>query len=359
MRIEPRASSAGRKAKSAGLLFTLLLAACGTREPPDDAAFPAATEPEAITSPSGPATTTLLPDPAVPDVAPCPGLAAEVGATITTAVLTEASGLVVSQNHDGVFWTHNDDGRSPTVIAIDLAGNELGRFPLPGISGIDIEDLALVDGILYLADIGDNQSRRDGIAVYRFTEPDPGGSTGIEAVDVIRLRYPGRSFDAESLVVDPLSGELIIIVKAVKIGLGRDSAPLSAAVAPVFVADPPFDLDGVTELEQRGVVALDQLATLASGEAPEGSIRDLGLADVATGADIRSDGATIAVRTYRTVWLFDRQAGDSVAGALGGSPCEAPTIFEPQGEAVGFLGASSNAFATVSEGLNQSINVTR
>lgn len=296
----------------------------------------------------------------VDEVAPCAGLASEELARIRSDRLSEASGLAISEQYPGVIWTHNDNGRAPAVIAVDFDGRELGEFPLADITGVDIEDLALVEGVLYLGDIGDNLSQRDEIAVYRFPEPDPStAGAAVSSVETIRLTYPDRAFDAEALLVDPVSGELIIITKHVKITIGGGSGPLSAAAAPVFALDPPFSVGAVTELEERGVVALDQLGDIATGESPPGTIADLGLADVATGADVRADGARIALRTYRSVWLFDRAPGQSIAEALGGTPCEAPVAFEAQGEAIAFLGASSDGFITVSEGTDPAINVTR
>lgn len=280
-------------------------------------------------------------------------------ATVQTPVLVEASGAAVSQTHDGVLWAHNDDGRTPAVIALGLDGSEIAEFVLPGISGVDIEDLALVDGVLYLADIGDNRSRREGIAVYRFPEPDPVADEAIGDVETINFRYPEGAIDAESLLIDPITGQLIVIAKKVRIGGGDGTTPLSAAPAPIFVTDPPFDLEGTTVLEQRGTLALDELLTVATGESPEGTISDLGLSGVATAADIRPDGTAVAVRTYQAVWLFDRGSDQTVPEALSGVPCQAPTILEEQGEALAFLDDSTNSFVTISEGLNPAINVTR
>ena len=79
---------------------------------------------------------------------------------------------------------------------------------------------------------------------------------------------------------------------------------------------------------------------------------------LATGADIRSDGELIAIRTYDTVWLFEREPDQTVAQALVGQPCEAPTRPEEQGEAVGFLDGSSRAFVTIAEGTDPTINLT-
>jgi hypothetical protein len=56
--------------------------------------------------------------------------------------------------------------------------------------------------------------------------------------------------------------------------------------------------------------------------------------EVVTGGDMSADGSVVAVRTYEVVYLWPRDAGQTVADALAGEPCEAPVAFEPQGEAV-------------------------
>ncbi|MDH3683576.1 MAG: hypothetical protein OEV40_26960 [Acidimicrobiia bacterium] len=83
----------------------------------------------------------------------------------------------------------------------------------------------------------------------------------------------------------------------------------------------------------------------------------LGLGGLATGADVRADGAVIAVRTYATVWLFARAEGQTIADALGSVPCEAPTRPEAQGEAIAFVADGTNGFMTVSEGRNPDLNL--
>jgi hypothetical protein len=55
------------------------------------------------------------------------------------------------------------------------------------------------------------------------------------------------------------------------------------------------------------------------------------------------------VRTYGTIWLWDRAEGQSVAEALAGEPCEGPSEVEPQGEAIAFT-SDGRGYVTASEG---------
>lgn len=287
----------------------------------------------------------------------CDGMTARTDGRVANGRLLETSGLAVSRAHPGVYWAHNDSGHEPAVVALGPDGHDLGSFPLPDTSGVDIEDMALVDGTIYLADIGDNTQRRRTIAVYLFAEPDPGSPAPIDAVETITLRYPDGARDAEAFLVDPLTGELIIIEKRFRIG-GSEGV-LSPAPAEIFVANPPFDPGGV-ELRSAGTVPLDALDRAATATVPADSpFGTLGVAGLATGADIRSDGLAIALRTYATVWLFDRADGQSVSDALAGQPCEAPTIPEPQGEAVAFLDDVGAGFVTISEGVRPPVNTSR
>ncbi len=302
-----------------------------------------------------------------PDTAPtvnlCDGLEVRTAGIVANPELIEASGIAASQQHPGVFWAHNDSGSQPTLYAIGSAGEDLGSFPVPGIAGIDVEDIALLDGSVYLADIGDNNERRSSVFVYRFDEPVPGSGEGIGPVATFEFVYPDGAHDAESFLVDPISRDLVILDKSFRIG-GGDGGLLSPSPARIFVTPAPSsDADGAAgepiTMEQVGTVAVDELALRATAEGPEDALfTQLGLGGLATGASIRNDGGAIAVRTYATVWLFDRSPGQSIAEALGGVPCEAPTLAEQQGEAVDFLPGTGSGFVTVSEGSNPGLNVT-
>ena len=290
----------------------------------------------------------------------CAGLTVGRTGQVATGDLEELSGLAPSGRQPGLLWAHNDSGNDVVLHALDLDGAELGAVTVDGVDATDIEDMAIAGGSVYLADIGDNDRQRSEIAVHRFPEPDPGaGSVPASDVETLRFRYPDRAHDAEALLIDPVDGTLLIVPKEIAFGAGENGTLVVAAEAPLYVADPPFQAGEVRELRIDGAVALDELDRLIEGQGPqEGLVADLGGAGVATGADVRSDGAVIAVRTYEAVWLFARPAGTSLAEALAGEPCPAPVEREPQGEAVAFLDGTSSAFVTISE-LDPAIHVTR
>jgi hypothetical protein len=143
------------------------------------------------------------------------GNAAEPGQEIAPGVrlfayirdprIKESSGVVASRRYADVFWTHNDGGGPKTQVlyAIDREGNTRASFPVTGVTLHDWEDIA-IDGAghLYIADIGNNDSKRDTLAVYVIDEPNPQAGAGpISLKRAWKLKFPQAPFDCESLFV--------------------------------------------------------------------------------------------------------------------------------------------------------------
>jgi hypothetical protein len=143
------------------------------------------------------------------------GNAAEPGQEIAPGVrlfayirdprIKESSGVVASRRYADVFWTHNDGGgpKKQVLYAIDREGNTRASFPVTGVTLHDWEDIA-IDGAghLYIADIGNNDSKRDTLAVYVIDEPNPQAGAGpISLKRAWKLTFPQAPFDCESLFV--------------------------------------------------------------------------------------------------------------------------------------------------------------
>ncbi len=259
---------------------------------------------------------------------------------ITDPALTEISGIHAGVHNPGIWWVHNDSGDTARVFALDGTGAVRGTYSFPATTALDWEDIAVVpgttpgSGTIYAADIGDNAKTRTEIQLYRVAEPDvpltgPATTATLPAVDTLHLTYPDGPHDAEALVVDPVFGDTMIIAKS-----------LTGGTVNVYQA--PADLAA------GSTTALTKVGQLVLGG---------GLANAVTAADVTLDGKAVAVRTYGSVLVFNRDLNGKVWAALGGSPCTAPLPSEVQGEAVGFR-PDGRQLATVSEGVNQTLHLS-
>ena len=137
---------------------------------------------------------------------------------LVNPLLEEVSGLVVSHRYPNRLYVHTDSGGEASVFVLDTLGNELGKLELSGLSNRDWEDIAVGPGpngssYIYVAEIGDNEAKFDQIYIYRFAEPEQLQAIPSAAIDRVSLQFPGGPKDAESLLVDPISGELYLVSK--------------------------------------------------------------------------------------------------------------------------------------------------
>lgn len=271
----------------------------------------------------------------------CPAFGSGVSAdTVESSAIVEASGLVASRQNTDVLWINNDSGDVARVFALSISGTHLGTYNVQGAGAQDWEDISVgpgpEDGVdyLFIADIGDNARARSRVSIYRV--PEPAVSAGQAPVTVtltgavkLEMTYPDGAWDAESMFVDPLTGDIFIISKRSdgRSQVYRNQAPHTAGVLPV----------------------METVATLALGSSvTPGST-------LATGADMSFDGRWILVRTYSHVFLWRRPSGGEVGQAFLGEVCRLSSLSEPQGEAIAFT-ANATGFFTVSEGLHQPLN---
>ncbi len=282
---------------------------------------------------AGPTTTTSTTVPTTTTVAaPTPDeLAAAVCAArpvpgrlrLSDPEINELSGLVAL---DSGWWAHNDSGDVARIFRLAEDGSTSNVVTLEGVEAMDWEDMSGAGssvGELFIGDIGDNEGARRDVLVHHITVPDlpPTGAVTIPAADIqtITLQYPDGPRDAETLLVDPVTRDLVIVHKV----FGGDSE--------VYVAPEDDWSDGEATLELVGTVAV--------GDSP---------LDATTAGDVGYDGAVVALRTYAGILVFPRQEDQSVAEALvENEPCDAPTAIETQGESLAF---TPEGYMTISEG---------
>src|SRR4051794_3682174 len=145
----------------------------------------------------------LVPQPARADDGTAPG-----GRLFTIADpdVFESSGLV---DHGRTVYTTNDSGDDAVIYELDArTGREVGRTTYAD-SVEDVEALAPgAGGTVWAGDIGDNRGRRDHVVAYQVT-PGHGDAPGYT------LTYADGAHDAETLLVHPGTGRLLVVSKSV------------------------------------------------------------------------------------------------------------------------------------------------
>jgi hypothetical protein len=252
-----------------------------------------------------------------------PSLVERTG-SLRSPPITESSGVAVSRKHAGVLWTHNDSGDGPMLFATNLAGDDLGRYLVPGASNYDWEDLALGPcpeqprDCLYIADTGDNNERRRTVTVYVVAEPaaPPRRANDDEPARVtararsVRVKYPDGAHDVEAIWVEP-DGAVQLVTKGT-------NGPMLRYV----VRRPALDHDTATAEPLERLAMVPQRA----------------LGRMVTGAAISPNGERVVIRTYTELFFF-RRARDGRLNEDG--PSCWLGVLEPQGEGVAFLDDST------------------
>jgi hypothetical protein len=221
---------------------------------------------------------------------------ARVELTFTDPAIVESSGLVA---RDGLVMTVNDSGDSGRVFAVDRSSGETVGVTTWSDDPIDVEAVApagdrFPDDV-WVADIGDNAEARASVSVTRV--PVGRGDRDVRGeVTSYELVYPDGAQDAETLMVEPASGRLVIVTKGV---FGGD----------VLLAPEPLDPDRPNRLRVVGAARA-----------------------IATDGAFWPDGRHVVVRGYstatvytwpglRTVDRFDlpeQQQGEGIAVAADG-----------------------------------------
>ncbi|WP_051551464.1 hypothetical protein [Nocardioides sp. URHA0020] len=134
---------------------------------------------------------------------------AEVAFSFQDPAIIESSGLVVSGD---LFLTVNDSGDRGRVFVVDRSGRTVGVTSWAD-EPTDVESLAPAGpGEVWVGDTGDNRRGRDSITVLRV----PYGTGDREVTPTAyELVYPDRAHDAETLLADPRTGQLLVVSKDV------------------------------------------------------------------------------------------------------------------------------------------------
>lgn len=224
----------------------------------------------------------------------------------------ESSAVVRGRVNPSVLWTLNDSGNPPELFAVDTTGSTRAVLLVAGVRNVDWEALTAAPcgdrWCLWIGDIGDNSGIRRTITIFRVVEPvlsADSSERSITPLDSVVARYPDAPHDAEALVVDA-AGQAIIITK------GRDGWIGEYRIPDSFSNQGPVTLEFVGRLP------------IAPGFLRGRLVTDAALAP---------NGQVLAIRTYGSIYLFDRPT------ATGGLP-DRPRVtcpiggLDPQGEGI-------------------------
>lgn len=251
-------------------------------------------------------------------------------ATPTTAAMQrqdyiELSGIAESHKTPGVLYVFNDGDISNEIYLTNKSGGDLGRIILDGASPRDWEDMAVGPGpdasktYVYMADIGDNNAAYKSVTIYRFIEPDLSAANAnsqihVTAFDKIQVTYSRGAANAETLLLDPVTRDLIIATK-------------ESSKSYLYVIPYPQSTTTVTTIAPSAMLGFDFL----------------------TSGDISADGKEILLRNKSQIWYWKRADGESIVTTLLKKPQDAPyAANEHQGEGVGFA-ANGGGYYTDSE----------
>ncbi len=250
--------------------------------------------------------------------------------------LTEASGIAASSANPGVLWTHNDGARGK-LYALGANGSLLATYDLD-LNVDDVEDVAVGSGpaagvsYLYVGDIGGSKETnglRSEVMVLRVAEPTVNFSwvtapksvpfTGVER---FWLTYPDGSYDAETLLFDPVAAEVLVVTKQTdqaRVYRANLATAVNFRLTMEFVCSVPFGL--------------------------------------ASGGDIAADGTAIALRREDYAMIWTRCDNEPILSALARLGQSIPVIgppTEPNGEGIAFL-RDGSGYVTISEGTDPAI----
>lgn len=224
--------------------------------------------------------------------------------------VTESSGLTVSSVHDGIIYTHNDSGDDAFAYAIDEEGSVVAELELGEVDPEDWESIARgPDERIWIGDIGDNESQRDEITLYRFREPESVEDQGVYW-SRFRFEYEDGPHDAESLLVHPETAQVFVITKT----------PGGGAI-----------YAGPEELADDGTNELTKVA-----DAPP----------LVTDGEFLPDGSGIVLRTYLKAYVLDYPSWESRG--------ELPTPLQRQSESL-TVSADGERILVGSEGENSGV----
>lgn len=242
--------------------------------------------------------------------------------------IMEASGMQASHSYAGDFFVHNDEGE-PVLFAIDESGADLGSISIVPAKNKDWEDITSVPvgagRWIVAGDIGDNMAKRSSIKLYFAEEPRAGKFDRYSGQQLLKhaltLTYPDGPRDCEAMAYDPVDHQILLLSK-------RDKPPRLYAV----------DLETALTEHQAELKYLGDMAKLRPPTSRDrfqfGGRTDF--ISQPTGMDISPDGSEMVIITYRSLYRFQREAGEAWLDVLRKEPLEVIGPPAVQNEAISY-----------------------
>lgn len=246
---------------------------------------------------------------------------------MAAGVLEEASGIADSRLNAGMLWVQEDSGNPPELSLLSHQGQFMKSISVKGVVNTDWEDLALAAGpdpalrYLYIADIGDNDQKRERINILRA--PEVAASATEILAETFQVKYEDGPHDAEAIIIEPGTLDIYIITK-------RD------AKSGVYIVEYPYSTTSLN------------IATKAA-ELPYNGV---------VSAAIQNDGAAVAVKDYLSIRLYTRLPGEKISAVLAKPFTSLPYQVEQQGEAICFSNDGKYYF-TLSEKQGGTVSLMR
>lgn len=236
-----------------------------------------------------------------------------------TPMINEVSGIADSKINPGLLWAHEDSGNPAQLYLIKHDGSVVKKIFIKNAVNRDWEDMALLDGNIYIGEIGDNNQVQTEYSFYKLPEPSSTTDT-VFNLERIGFQYPDGPHDAEGFLADPISKNFYIISK-------RDNPSKIYKLSYPFASNNTLTV--VRSLPYTGVVS----------------------------ATISSDGKEILIKTYGTIYYYSRSQNETVEQALQKEPKTLVYQPEPQGEAVCFANNRSGYFTLSEKGFASLVNL--
>jgi hypothetical protein len=235
--------------------------------------------------------------------------------SVNSTALNEVSGIVTSAQDNTSIWVHNDSGDRPSIYLLDDKATLKYKCTIANANNRDWEDISIYKGKLYIGDIGDNLGIHPYCTIYLIDEPSikSANDVTVNPTDRIIYKYPDGARDAETLMTDPLNGDIYIVSK-------RETN------VNVYRIKYPYPTKDTTIAEKVMTLPFSYIV----------------------GGDISRDGKEMLMKTYQKIYYWQRKSGKTISETLAQKPQELPYQQEPQGESICWS-TDGKSFFTLSE----------